>query len=379
MLDKGTTTRTRQQIREEFDRLKANVSVGGAGNNITATIVTTRENLLPTLQVVADILKNPVFPESEFEELKRQQLAGIESQKSEPVALAVTAYQRRMQPYPAGHPLYPATIEESIAQLTALTLAQVRGVHTDLVGGSDGDLAVVGDFDRAAVEAFARDAFGAWRSPAPFARLVRRHFEVPQFTESIETPDKANAFFIAGQNLRIRDDQPDYAALIIGNFVMGGGFLNSRLATRIRQRDGISYGVGSGFSAQSLDSIAFFQANAIYAPENILRLESAFGEEVGRMISEGITAEELEAARTAWLQQRAQMRANDGQIAAMLSSQVLTGRTMAFEEALDARVRGLTVDDVNGALRRNLSLARISTVKAGDFKNKPPVAPPTRP
>lgn len=379
MLDKGTATRTRQQIREEFDRLKANVSVGGAGNNVTATIVTTRENLLPALQIVAEILKSPTFPESEFEELKRQQLAGMEAQKSEPVALAVTAYQRRMQPYPAGHPLYPATIEESIAQLTALTLAQVRSVHTDLVGGSHGDIAVVGDFDRAAVEAFARDAFGTWRSPAPFARLVRQHFEVPQFTESIETPDKANAFFIAGQNLRIRDDQPDYAALTIGNFVMGGGFLNSRLATRIRQRDGISYGVGSGFSAQSLDSIAFFQANAIYAPENVLRLESAFGEEVGRMINEGITAEELEAARTAWLQQRAQMRANDGQIAAMLSSQVLTGRTMAYEEALDARVRALTVDDVNGALRRNLSLARISTVKAGDFKNKPPVAPPTRP
>ena len=74
------------------------------------------------------------------------------------MALAVTAYQRRMQPYPAGHPLYPASIEESIAQLTALTLAQVRSVHTDLVGGSHGDIAVVGDFDRAAVEAFARDS-----------------------------------------------------------------------------------------------------------------------------------------------------------------------------------------------------------------------------
>jgi zinc protease len=293
--------------------------------------------------------------------------------------VASIAFARRMTPYPKGHPLYIATPEEDIADLQSLTVEQVKAVYTDLVGASYGDIAVVGDFDRAAVEAFAREQFGNWRSPRPFARLVRQHFEVPQFNESIETPDKANAVFIAGQNIRIRDDSPDYAALTIGNFVLGGGFLNSRLATRIRQRDGISYGVGSGFGAQSLDSVGSFNANAIYAPENVLRLETAFGEEVGRIINDGITAEELEAARSAWLQQRVQIRSNDGQIAAMLANQFITGRTMAFEAQLDERVRALTVTEVNAALRRHLNLARISTVKAGDFKNKPPVAPPTRP
>jgi zinc protease len=379
MLDKGTRNRSRQQVKEEFDRLRANVSVGGGGNNITVTVTTTRDNLIPALRIVAEVLKEPAFPESEFEELKRQQIAGIESQKSEPTALAVTEFQRRMMPYPKGHPLATNTIDEDIAELQATTLAQVRAVYTDLVGASYGDIAVVGDFDRAAVEAFAREQFGNWRSPRPFARLERRFFDVAPFNISIETPDKANAFFFAGQNLRMRDDQPDYAALLIGNFILGQGVLNSRLMVRIRQRDGLSYGVGSFIGAQSLDEVAMFQANAIYAPENVLRLESAFGEEVGRWIADGITAEELEAARNAWLQQRMQARANDGQVAAMLASQFITGRTMAYEAQLDARVRALTVNDVNAAIRRNISLSRISTVKAGDFKNKPPVAPPTRP
>lgn len=379
MLDKGTKSRTRQEIREEFDKLKAQVSVGGAGNNVVASITTTRENLMPTLALVGEILKEPVFPESEFEELRRQQVAGIESQKSEPVALAVTTYQQRMNPYPKGHPLGTNSIDEDIAELKALSLADVRSVYTELVGASYGDIAVVGDFDPAAVGSWATATFGDWRSPKPFARLERKFFDVAQFNESIETPDKANAFFLAGQNLKIRDDQPDYAALTIGNFVLGGGFLNSRLATRIRQRDGISYGVGSGFGAQSLDEVGVFQANAIYAPENVLRLESAFGEEVGRILSEGITAEELEAARTAWLQQRVQIRSNDGQVAAMLSGQVITGRTMQYDAELEARVKALTLQDVNGAMQRHINLAKISSVKAGDFANKPPKAPPVTP
>ena len=379
MLDKGTKNHTRQQIREEFDKLKAQVSVGGAGNNVVASITTTRENLMPTLALVSEILKEPIFPESEFEELRRQQVAGIESQKSEPISLALTTYQKRMNPYPEGHPLGTKSIDEDIAELKTITLANVRGVYTELVGATYGDIAVVGDFDPAAVGAWATETFGSWRSPKPFARLERKFFDVAQFTESIETPDKANAFFLAGQNLKIRDDQPDYAALTIGNFVLGGGFLNSRLATRIRQRDGISYGVGSGFGAQALDEVGVFQANAIYAPENVLRLESAFGEEVGRILSEGITAEELEAARTAWLQQRMQIRSNDAQVAAMLANQVVTGRTMQYDAGLEDRVKALTVQDVNAAMKRHISLAKISSVKAGDFANKPPVAPPVTP
>jgi zinc protease len=379
MLDKGTTTRSRQQIREEFDRLRAQVSFGGAGNNAVAFVTTTRENLLPTLRLVGEVLKSPSFPASEFDELKRQQLAAIESQRSEPGALASKAFQRRLTPYPAGHPLATTTLEEDIANLESTTIEHIRAIYTELVGASYGDLAIVGDFDRAAVEAWAKETFEGWRSPKPFARAERLFFDVPQFNETIETPDKANAVFIAGQNLRIKDDSPDFPALTIGNFILGGGFLNSRLATRIRQRDGISYGVSSSFGAQSLDDVGSFTASAIYAPENVLRLETAFGEEIGRILSEGITAEELEAARTAWLQQRVQMRANDGFVASMFSSQYVTGRTMAFEQQLEDKVRALTVNDVNAAMRRHISLARMSTVKAGDFANKPAVAPPTRP
>ena len=108
----------------------------------------------------------------------------------------------------------------------------------------------------------------------------------------IETPDKANAIFIATQAFPIGQGHPDYPALVMGNYMLGGGFLNSRLAKRIRQKDGLSYGVGSNFNAGAIDKTGSFMAYAIYNPENREALEKAFREEIDKVRTEGFTEEE---------------------------------------------------------------------------------------
>jgi zinc protease len=379
MLDKGTKTKTRQQVKDEFDKLKARVFIGGAGNNVVVNIETTRPTLLPTLRLVGEVLREPAFDAKEFELLRTEGLAGLEQNKSEPTFLASIAVQRMMSPWPKGHPLYTGTIDEQIADLKALKLDDVKKVYTDLVGASYGDLAMSGDFNRDSVTAAVNEIVGTWKSPKPFARLKRKAFDVASTTESIETPDKANAFYVSGLNIPVRDDQPEYDSLVIGGYILGGGFLNSRLAVRIRQKDGLSYGVGSGFSAQALDSAATLQMFAIYNPENIVRLESAFGEEIGRWVKDGITADELDKAKQAWLQGRQQSRARDAELVSRLSQQTFQGRTMAFDQALEDRVAALTVDQVNANIRKYINPAKISAVKAGDFKNHPPKPMPVKP
>jgi zinc protease len=372
LLDKGTKTKTRQQIRDEYDRLKTQVGFFSSGNAITANMTTTRGNFVPALRLTAEVLKEPLFDQKEFDVLKQSNLASLESQKSEPTARGFTAYQRMMTPYPKGHPLYVLTIEEQIADYQALTNDDVKKVYGDLVGASYGDVAAVGDFNRDSVLTVVRELFGSWRSPKPFARLKRTFFDVQQMTEKIETPDKANAVFVAGLNLKVRDDSRDFAALTLGSYIFGGGFLNSRLATRIRQREGISYGIGAGISAQALDSVGTFTANAIYNPENVVRLENAFREEVDKLLKDGVTAEELDKAKQGWLQQQLQNRSQDQFLVSLLSQQALTGRTMAFNTEFEQWVAALTPVEVNAALRKYVDPAKISFVKAGDFANHPP-------
>ena len=379
LLDKGTMTKTRQQIADGFDKLKARVFIGSSGNNISVNIETTRSNLLPTLRLVGEVLHEPSFDPREFELLRTENVAGLEQNKSEPSFLASIAAQRILNPWPKGHPLYTGTVDEQIADLKAVTVGDVKKVYTDLVGASFGDLAMSGDFDRDSVTKVLQEIVGTWKSPKPFARLKRKAFDVASTTEQIETPDKANSFYAAGVNIPVRDDQPEYASLVIGNYILGGGFLNSRLAVRIRQKDGLSYGVGSGFSAQALDSAAMIQVYAIYNPENVVRLESAFGEEIGRWVKEGVTPDELDKAKQAWLQGRLQSRSRDAELVNRLSQQTFQNRTMAFDRSLEDRVAGLTVDQVNSTIRKYVNPAKFSAVKAGDFKNHPPKPMPTKP
>ena len=367
MLMRGTRTKSRQQIKDEFDRLKARVGVFGSYDALNGRIETTRANLVPVLRLLGEVLREPAFDEKEFGELKQQSLAQLEESKSDPQALAFTAFERYMSPYPKGDPRYRPTLEEQIDELTAVTIEDVRRFYAETYGAGHSQLAIVGDFDPAEVTPVLTSIFGAWKSPRPWERIPSLYFDQPATSISIETPDKANAMFIAGINLELKDDEPDYPALLLGNEVLGGGFLNSRLATRIRQKEGISYGVGSFMSVSSEDKASRFMGYAIYAPENAAKVESAFREEVERVVREGITQEELDKARQGWLQNQQVGRSNDGGLAGDLQGKVYLGRTMAFDAELERRVAALTLDQVNGALRRYIDPARMTVVKAGDF------------
>ncbi|HEV8613219.1 MAG TPA: pitrilysin family protein [Gemmatimonadales bacterium] len=369
---RGSRQHTRQQIQDSLDRLGSRVFVFGAGNNTVVSIETKRPSLAPTLRLVAEVLKEPAFDAKEFELLKQETLASMEESKKEPTVLASLALSRALTPYPKGHPLYTMTVEEQIESYNAVTLENLRKVYGDLVGGSYGDLVAVGDFAKDSIAALAGELFGGWKSPKAFIRLVRTYFDPQPINSKLETPDKANAGFFAGQNLKLRDDSKDYAALALGNYMLGGGFLNSRLATRIRQKEGISYGIGSSLSAQSLDSVGSFQTFAIYAPENVVRLEHAFREEIEKVRQDGFTQQELEAARQGWLQQQLQSRANDASLVGILAAQYITGRTMAYNTQLERWVAELTAADVNAAVRKYLDPAKLSIVKAGDFAKHPP-------
>lgn len=166
--------------------------------------------------------------------------------------------------------------------------------------------------------------------------------------------------------LSVSDSHPDYAALVVANQIFGGGFLNSRLATRLRQKDGLSYGAGSFFNASSFDDKATFGAFAICAPENLAKVEQGFKEEFEKVIKEGFTQEELDAAVKGMVQNRRIDRAKDNRLVGTLAGNLDLSRSMKWDKDLEQALKSLTVEDINKAFREHLSLDKISIVKAGD-------------
>ena len=367
MLNKGTSKHTRQQIKDEFDRLKANVQIFGGATQASVNIETTRPNFAEVLKLVAEVVKEANFPADEFDKLKEEEIAGIESQRSEPTAKASIRMQQHMNPYPKSDPRYVESFDESLASIKALKLEEVKKFHADFYGANNATMSFVGDFDEPAIKALIGELFGNWKSAQPFQRLVSKYTPVAAINENIETPDKANAFFLAGLGMEMRDDNPDYPALVLGNYMLGGGFLNSRLATRIRQKEGLSYGVGSQFFAGSLDNVGTFNAYAIYAPENATKLEAAFKEEIQKVITDGFTAEEVAAAKSGWTQGQSVTRAQDNSLANTLNNYQFINRDMKWVESYEKAVNAITVEQINAVMKKYIKPEMISYVKAGDF------------
>jgi zinc protease len=368
LIDRGMTRLNRQQLKDAFDKLKARVTVDGSAGLTSVDIETTRPNLAATLALVAEMIKTPTHDEGEFKKAIAEALAQIEASRKEPQTLAGEALNAQLNAYPKGHPLYAASLEENIAMLNALTVDDVRKTYAEFAGASHGDVTVVGDFAPDSVGTQLTQLFGDFRSKQPFARMVRTLVASKANEQTIETPDKANSIFIAAATLAMTEEDADYPALMLANAVMGGGSgLDNRMMTRLRQKDGVSYGAGTQFSARPLDKVGQLVAFAIYAPENLDKVATGFREELARLIKDGITTEELEKARTGLLQQRLQARASDQGLVGSLAGNLYWGRTMAFDAAFDAKLKSLTAAQVNAAITKHIAPMQFTVVRAGDY------------
>ena len=209
---------------------------------LTFTVDTKRANLPAALEILRQILREPTLPGSEFEVMKNEEIAAIEQGRSDPASLGFTLLRRLMAKYPSDDVRYVPTIDEQIERLRKVTADQVRTLYNDYVGADHGDLVVVGDFEPSEILPILTRTFEGWKSAKTFVRIDRPYqpdLEIRR--ETIQTPDKENAVFLAGLAFPMKDDDPDYPALVIGNSILGGGGLSSRLADRLRQKGGLSY------------------------------------------------------------------------------------------------------------------------------------------
>ncbi|HYD58337.1 MAG TPA: pitrilysin family protein [Burkholderiales bacterium] len=365
MLMRGTQKRTRAELTDAFEKLNATVSVTGDG----ASIEVRRENLPEALRLVAEVLTQPSFPAAEFEQMKRAALTGAHAQRSDPSVRASERLSRHLHPFPPGHPHYTQTVEERIREIESVKLADAVACYRELFGATGADFVAVGDFDPAALERLAGELLGGWKTPSPFKRVPWLYKDRAPIDAELPTPDKANAVLRGGLNVPMRDDHPDFPAMIVANYLLGGTS-TARLPARVREKEGLSYSTYTSFNSNPFDASAPFRVSSIYAPENRARIEQAIREELERAVRDGFSSQEVEAGRTALLQARRLARAQDRALASRLALYLFAGRTFAWDEQFEARIATLTADEVNAALRRHLDPKRVSFVKAGDFRKK---------
>jgi zinc protease len=359
MLTDGTSKYSRAQLADEMSKLKMD---GGV-----YAFTTTKAQLSAALQLAAHVLKEASFPASEFEQLRTQMIAGLEAERNEPRHAAARAMGLHFNRHPKGDYRAAETLDEAIAAIKSVKLEDVKAFHQQFYGASHGEISIVGAMDADATAKEIQQLFGTWNSQVPYARLAERYEDIPAQKQTLNTPDKENGIYSAKMNLELRDDDADYPALVIANYLFGGGAgLNSRVMERIRQKDGLSYGGGSSLSVNSQDKASSFGMGAIAAPQNLAKVEVALREELNRALKDGFTADELARAKSGFHQQRVQARSDDGTLAVGWNTYQYLGRTFAWSQQMDDKVQALTLEQVNAAFRKAIDPAKLSIVIAGD-------------
>jgi zinc protease len=381
----GTKKHDRQALREELDALGVSIIPGAGGlgsgrgrrgggpgvvpGQLSFAVEAKKSTLPAALKLLGEILREPSFPAVEFETLKRQSRSSSEMMKTEPAALANNKLSRAMSPYSPNDVRYVPTPEEDEKRLEALTLPDVIALYEKQLGATTGEIALVGEFDPTPTLTALGEMLKGWKSDVPVRRITREApSEFAGAKEVILTPDKENAVFLAGMPFRLKETDPEYVGLRVGNYLFGGGTLSSRLGNRIRQKEGLSYGVTSQLAASVRDPSASFIVNAITNPANIEKVEKAVAEELSLFLNNGPTQEELNDGRKAFLEAQKVSRTSDAAIASDIVTNLHLGRTFAHTAEEEKRIEALTPADVKSAFQKFIDPKRLVIIRAGDFK-----------
>lgn len=377
MLNKGTQNKSRQDIEDKLSAIKSSISFGGSNGRVSANISTTEEHLMEALALMTDMLKNPKFDASELDKLKTQELASIEENKTEPNYLASKKLALLNQKYKKGHPLYVNTIEEDIEAINAVSVEAIEEYYNTFYGLSNSaTLVAIGNLNEQALKDYFEKEFADFKSNKPYVQIADKFSANTPKNEIIKTPDKKNAISIGQLPFEGSQVDEDYAALQIASEIFGGGVLSSRITTRLRQQDGVSYGAGGQLDVDSdkNDKNSSLLVYAIYAPENAAKVQAGFNEEIARFIKDGITEEELKVAVTSWVQGENVSRAKDNELSGIINNNLYYDRDMMFQKNIQDKVTSLTVEDVNKVIKKYFkTFENWMVINAGDFVDNPEI------
>lgn len=368
----GSTGYGKQQLQDELVKLRANLNLSSDDQGATLHIRAEQDTLLPALKIAADLLQNPLLPAAAFERLQKSAIAGLQASRQEPETQrreAVRGHYNAARQVESGHPDYIKSLDDRIHAVQSTRLEDLRAIHQDLWSANEARVAVVGALPEGLatqIEAL----FGGWKkATAPrFVQHVGSFKPIPAARFDAAVRDKPNAILHMHQALRLNQNDPAAQALGVVVHVLGGGGLEGRLPARVRQQEGLSYGISAALETPSFGDDAELTIRASFAPDQRERIIAVVQEELARLTREGVSEVELARAKKSLAEGRKQARASEGQLAATLLWLGERREAWADVQRRDAELQALTVEQVNAAWRRLIRQDAFVLSTAGDFK-----------
>jgi zinc protease len=303
MLTRGTTSRTALQLALDLETVGAGVGIGADTESATFDGHCLTRDFGLTLNTLADELRNPSFPQDQFERLRSETLSALEQAREDaggtdgPGALASIAFSQAL--YPKGHPYWSPKIEEQEAAIRAITTDDLRAFHDKYYRPDTSVLVIVGDVNTAQAVSAVEAAFGSWSKPAtPIQPLIIPDIPLPAKSPApqvIDIPDTMQTSVIWGYPGQLKRTDPDFYAGYVMSYILGGDTFGSRLGKEIRDQEGLAYTVYS--SVDAAHGAGAFQAFVGANPQNAPRAASEIRRIIADMAKNGATDDEVRQAK----------------------------------------------------------------------------------
>ncbi len=370
MLNEGVPGKDVSAIAEGFEGLGADFGNGAYRDMAIASLrsLSAKEQREPALALFEQVIGQPSFPEDSLARIKNQLLAGFEYQKQNPGKLAgLQLFERLYGEHPYAHP--SEGTEQSIPNIT---VEQLRAFHQRAYAAGNVVIALVGDLSRAEAESLAASVSAALPK-GPALPLIGQPQEPEAGLSHIEFPSNQTHLMLA--QLGVDRREPDYAALVLGNQILGGGGFGTRLMEEVREKRGLTYGVYSGFSAMqargpfmiNLQTRAELSEGTLALVQSILR----------DYLANGPTEKELDDAKREMLGSFPLSTASNADIVGQLGAMGFYDLPLTYLDDFMSEVQGLSVEQVKAAMNRHLSADKLVIVTAGPTVEQKPLPPPT--
>jgi zinc protease len=365
-LMKGTARRTKLQLAEDLEGRAASLSFSSdasdpVGVDVGASALSRDADLL--FDALVEVLRTPVFPAEELDKEKKRLVGAIRQQQEQTSIRAYEAAMRRI--YPAGHPLYRNNGEERIAKVEALERADLEAFYRERYGAASLALVVVGDVDAGRVLDRLEAALESWTAgPSPTLAAPMIPAPVPS-SETVEVPDKASADVVLALPADLTRTDPDFLACSLANSALGQSSLTSRLGVRVRDTEGLTYGIHSGFSATHVAGP--FTVSLTVKPESRNAALASTLEEVRSFVGGGMTEKELAEEKSSRVGRfKVDLGSNAG-IASALDAAIYYGFGVSYLDEFPAKVAAVTREQADAAFARRVRPDAFTVVSAGTF------------
>jgi zinc protease len=360
MLDKGTTTRDRFAIAAALEAVGAELrfSVGSVTTEFSGKCLAKDLPLLVSL--IAEQLRNPALTEEEFAKAKKQFAGNLRRRMESPDARASDAFAAAV--FPVGHPNHHSSIEETQAAIEKATLADVRAFHAAHYGPARLVFVAVGDLDPAVLNAEVTKAFAGWTGGKTLPAITPAPATTPQ-EKRVQMAEKPSVNIYLGQATGLRHSDPDALALRVGTAILGSGF-TGRLMSTVRDKEGLTYGIYASVGSDTFCD-GQFALSATFAPAMLAQGLVSSRRELKLWFEKGVTADELDRRKSNLAGSFKVSLATTGGLASNILAVVDRGYGLNWLDEYPARLQALTLEQVNGAIRRHLDPDKMTLALAG--------------